>query len=168
MLLIIIGLVALVILVTSLGTQPIITEPPIGPQIINESFKAAVLSPGEIQTSRTISFRTGVAINVRAIANDARFYDLQAGATQEQLCLSKGDFAGEARFEDLGGTGQTIRYTDTVNQNIKLDILCDFGVQALNDTLESTGLQSTTPIPCDFSTVGENDLVCVIALRANR
>ncbi len=133
------------------------------PKAASDMLKSAVASPATLKTSGTVSFKNGSALNVRAISIDA-----QTGVRPENLCLSLGDFENDNRgFEDLLGGGQTIKYTGTANQNVKLDVLCDFGQDELEATLESYGLEDKTP-NWDCSSATGDQLICVVALRVNR
>ncbi|MDO8428961.1 MAG: hypothetical protein Q7S92_07175 [Candidatus Diapherotrites archaeon] len=119
--------------------------------------KDLVNKPYTPKTSSQVTFKSGDSINVKAIAAAS-----QAGATEENIILSLGDFEGTTGFE---GSGSLITYTAGSSKNVKLWAVCSPKGE-IGTTVQSLGPSEKIRAASESCTTdSDEDICCLIALR---
>ncbi len=159
--LLIAAIVALAILVILLGVMDVI--PDFNDKKISDEASNFISSgaarPSDLQTSGSrITIKGGDTLNARALAEQSKII------SQNQICISKGDFEGTTDFVFTDAEGTILRY-DGSQTGLKISVLCDTGTEIQND-LEKNGITADWMTTTQCQNVSQlSQLACIVALR---
>ena len=121
--------------------------------------KDLINKPYTGKTSSQVTFKSGDSINTKAISAAS-----QAGATEQNIVLSLGDFQTTGGFTP-GPAGASISYQGGSSKNVRLWAMCA-PQRELADSVHqfgpSDGIRSASE---SCSTIADDDICCMIALR---
>ncbi|MDP2666593.1 MAG: hypothetical protein Q8P05_03775 [Candidatus Diapherotrites archaeon] len=154
------AIVALAILVLLLNILDII--PKQDQQVSVEAtnlIKSQNSRPSELRTSSNkVVVKTGDSLNAKSLAN-------QSGSlTEEQLCISKGDFANVDDFAFTDADGTILRFNGS-QLSIKISVICDTGSELEGDLLTNGISDNWMDSPQCQDVAQLQQQGCIVALR---
>ncbi len=154
----IVALAILVILLQILHVIPDISDKKMSEEAKN-FISRGITSPSDLQTSNgRIAIKNGDTLNAKAIAD-------QSGVVSEnQICISKGDFEDSDDFSFTDAEGTILKFNGS-QTGIKISVLCDTGSEIEND-LQKNGITADWMNTPQCETVSQlSQQACIIALR---
>ncbi|MFH1224716.1 MAG: hypothetical protein V1676_02840 [Candidatus Diapherotrites archaeon] len=154
-------LIAVVVLLSILSCCAMpVTEVP-GKQATG-ALKDCVNNLKQPHKTRLVTWNAGSALSSRSIAES-----LANLISEDQLCILRGDFAPDSRFDSKGKEGEFLEYVGAAPIETKLLVLCDY-FETLQETADEYGYAWASQIgECKCvhgSSDGVNDRCCIVAI----